>query len=100
MPPKLQHELNPVGLATAPSRVTARDHKAALLGGCVAPTWKRLDLEPALPCCSDTGAARVFRWAYLRAACKRGEEEIQQGPTIIKIHPILLPFVNSDKSKH
>lgn len=90
----LQHELNVVGLPAAPSRLTAQDSKAAFLGGCVAPTWKRLDLEPALLFSSDTRSAGAFRWAYLMVACKRGEE-IHQCPTIIKIHPILPPFISS-----
>lgn len=66
---KLQHELNAIGLTTAPSGLTAQDSKAAFLGGCFAPTWKRLDLEPALLFCSDTRSAGALRWAYLMVAC-------------------------------
>lgn len=90
----LQRQLIVVKLTTAPSGLTAQGSKAAFLGGCVTPTWKRLNLKPALLFCSDTGSASAFRWAYLVVACETGEE-IHQGQTIIKIHLVLLPFINS-----
>lgn len=90
----LQHELIVVKLKAAPSGLRAQDSKAAFLGGCVTPTWKRLNLKPALLFCSDTRSASTYRWAYLVVACETGEE-IHQGPTIIKICLVLLPFINS-----
>lgn len=92
---ELQHDLNAVGLTTAPRGLTAQDSKSAFLGGCVAPTWKRLDLEPALLFCSDTRSYGTFKWACLVVVCKKIKEEIHQSPNIIKIHLILLPCINS-----
>lgn len=56
----LQHELMVVKLTTAPSGLRAQDSKAAFLGGCVTPTWKRLNLKPALLFCSDTRSTLAF----------------------------------------